>query len=324
MKDYYKILGVNKKSTKDDIKGAYRKLSKKYHPDINPQGSDKFKEIAEAYEVLSDDNKRRQYDNPNPFGGGNARGGFNPFEDFVNNFNRNTQQRRRGPDKKIKLEITPIESYFGVNKPITYQVNYGCNSCGSSGGKKTQCQHCQGTGNIRTRVGTGFFTQVIDSPCIKCNGTGDIMIDACFNCGGTGLKQKMEQIGVDIPKNVKNGDFLRVQGKGDFSPRNGVGDLIIQIQVISKDGFERMNNDLVYTKKITPYDMIFNSEITLPHPDGELKLNIPINSETIKPLRLKGKGYKVNGSSGDFYVRLNIINEPVSDDMKRKILENLK
>jgi len=127
MKDYYKILGVNKKSTKDDIKGAYRKLSKKYHPDINPQGSDKFKEIAEAYEVLSDDNKRRQYDNPNPFGGGNARGGFNPFEDFVNNFNRNTQQRRRGPDKKIKLEITPIESYFGVNKPITYQVNYGCN-----------------------------------------------------------------------------------------------------------------------------------------------------------------------------------------------------
>ena len=191
MKDYYKILGVDKKSTKDEIKKAYRSLSKKYHPDVNPDGDEKFKEIAEAYEVLSDDTKRHQYDNPNPFGNMNMGGGFNPFEDFINNFNRgNQQQMRRGPDKKIKIQLSPIESYFGINKPITYQTNHSCQSCAGSGGKKTQCEDCKGTGNIRRKVGTGFFTQVIDTPCIKCNGTGDIMIDACFNCGGTGVKQK--------------------------------------------------------------------------------------------------------------------------------------
>jgi molecular chaperone DnaJ len=322
MKDYYKILGVDKKSTKDEIKKSYRKLSKKYHPDVNPDGSERFKEIVEAYEVLSDDKKRQQYDNPNPFG--NMGGGFNPFEDFIHNFNRGNQQRRKGPDKKIKVRLTPIESYFGINKPITYQTTNGCHSCGGSGGKKNQCQDCQGTGNIRRKVGTGFFTQVIDTPCVKCNGTGDIVLDACFNCGGTGVKQKMEQIGVDIPKNINNGDFLRVQGKGEFSPRNGVGDLIIQIEVIPQDGFEKIKNDLVYTKKVTMFDLIMGNEITLPHPDGDLKIKLPPNTESIKPLRLRGKGYKINNGSGDLYLKLNIVNEPLTEDMKTQLTNMLK
>ena len=323
MKDYYKILGVNKKSTKDEIKKAYRSLSKKFHPDVNPEGGEKFKEIAEAYEVLSDDKKRQQYDNPNPFG--NMGGGFNPFEDFINNFNRGgRQQKRKGPDRKVKIQISPIESYFGINKPITYQTNNTCNSCAGSGGKKNVCQDCQGSGNIRRKVGTGFFTQVIDTPCMKCNGTGDIMIDACFNCGGSGVKQKIEQIGVDIPKNINNGDFLRVQGKGDFSPKSGFGDLIIQIEVPPKDGFEKINNDLVYTKKVTMFDLIMGNEITLPHPDGDLKINLPPNTESVKPLRLRGKGYKVNGGSGDFYLKLNIVNEPLTDERKSEVIEFLK
>jgi molecular chaperone DnaJ len=323
MKDYYKILGVDKKSTKDEIKKSYRNLSKKFHPDVNPDGTEKFKEIAEAYDVLSDDNKRKQYDNPNPFG--NMRGGFNPFEDFINNFNNGgRQQKRRGPDKKVKIQLNPIESYFGINKPITYQTNNSCQSCEGSGGKKNVCQECQGSGNIRRKVGTGFFTQVIDTPCMKCNGTGDIVIDACFNCGGSGIKQKIEQIGVDIPKNINNGDFLRVQGKGDFSSKNGYGDLIIQIEVLPQDGFEKINNDLIYTKKVSMYDLVIGKEIILPHPDGDLIIKLPYNTESVKPLRLKGKGYKTNNGNGDFYFKLNVVNEPLTEEIKNELIEFLK
>ena len=318
MKDYYKILGVDKKSTKDEIKKSYRELSKKYHPDVNPEGSEKFKEIAEAYDVLSDDNKRQQYDNPNPFGNGG-----NPFEDLFRGFN---QQRRRpkARDKVIKVQVTPLESYFGINKPITFQTKTTCNSCVGTGGKKNVCQTCNGSGNIRQKVGSAFFSQIIDTPCVKCNGTGHIMIDPCFNCGGSGVKQKVDSIGVDIPKNINNGDHLRVRGKGDYTPNIGFGDLILQIEVVNNDGFEKINNDLVYTKKVTLSDLILNKSISLPHPDGELNFKLPPNTEMIKPLRMKGKGYKGNGFVGDFYIKINVINQEIDDDVKQEIIESLK
>jgi molecular chaperone DnaJ len=322
MKDYYKILGVDKKSTKDDIKKSYRKLSKQYHPDVNPDGGEKFKEIAEAYEILSDDNKRKQYDNPNPFT--NMGGGFNPFEDFIHNFNRGQNRRPKAPDKKIKVIITPVESFMGIKKPITYQVNNSCGSCAGTGGKKEMCQNCEGTGNIRKKMGTGFFTQIVDSPCNQCNGTGDIILDACFQCGGTGRKEKIEQITVDIPKNISNGDFLRVAGKGEFNNRYGVGDLIIQIEVPNLDGYEKINNDLVYTKKIQLTDLLLNKELKIPHPNGDLILKLPLNTESIKPLRLKGKGYDLGNVKGDFYVKMNIVNNPINDEIKKEIEELLK
>ena len=318
MKDYYKILGVGKKSTKDDIKKAYRSLSKKYHPDVNPEGGERFKEIAEAYDVLSDDKKRSQYDNPNPFGNGG-----NPFEDFFNRANQK-RQRPKPKDKVIKIKVTPLESYFGINKPVTFQNNTTCNSCAGGGGKKNLCQTCQGTGNIRQKIGSSFFTQIIDTPCIQCNGTGYMMIDPCFNCGGSGTKQKIEQIGVDIPKNINNGDHLRVRGKGDYTPNLGVGDLILQIEVTNDDGFEKINNDLVYTKKVSISDLILKKPINLPHPDGQLTFNLPPNTEMIKPLRMKGKGYKGNGFVGDFYIKINVINQEIDDDVKQEIIESLK
>lgn len=318
MKDYYKILGVDKKSTKDEIKRAYRSLSKKFHPDVNPEGGEKFKQIAEAYDVLSDDKKRQQYDNPNPFGNEG-----NPFEDLFNGFN---QQRRkpRVKNKVIKIQVTPLESYFGINKPITFQNNTTCNSCVGSGGKKNLCQTCKGSGNIRQKIGSSFFTQVIDTPCVKCNGTGHIMIDPCFNCGGVGVKQNIEQIGVDIPKNINNGDHLRIKGKGDYTPNIGYGDLILQVEVINEDGFEKINNDLVYTKKVTLSDLLLNKPILLPHPDGDLNLTIPSNTELIKPLRLRGKGYKGQNYVGDFYIKINVVNTTIDDETKKEILDILK
>ena len=318
MKDYYKILGVDKKSTKDEIKKAYRSLSKKFHPDVNPEGGERFKQIAEAYDVLSDDKKRQQYDNPNPFGN---RG--NPFEDIFNGFN----QQRRKPEAKnkvIKIQVTPLESYFGVNKPVTFQNNTTCNTCAGSGGKKNLCQTCKGSGNIRQKIGSSFFTQVIDTPCVKCNGTGHIMIDPCFNCGGIGVKQNIEQIGVDIPKNINNGDHLRIKGKGDYTPNIGYGDLILQVEVINEDGFEKNNNDLIYTKKVTLSDLLLNKPILLPHPDGDLNLRIPLNTELIKPLRLRGKGYRGQNYVGDFYIKINVVNTTIDDETKKEILDILK
>lgn len=321
MKDYYKILGVDKKSTKDQIKKAYRSLSKKYHPDVNPDGAEKFKEIAEAYETLSDEKKREQYDNPNPFGNGN----FNPFESFMGGFgNRQQRRQRKGPDKKLKLNITPYESFHGVNKPITYQTNTQCSTCDGKGGDRTVCNVCNGVGNVRRKMGTGFFTQVIDVPCSQCNGMGYNIQNACFNCGGSGLKQKIEQINIDIPKNINNGDFLKIAGKGEYSPQYGYGDLILHIEVTPSDGFEKINNDLVYTKKLSLFDLIIEKEITIPHPNGDLKINIPKGLELIKPLRLKGKGYITQNGNGDYYIKINVVTNEMTEDMKKEIVEKFK
>ena len=256
-------------------------MSKKYHPDVNPDGDEKFKEISEAYDVLSDDNKKSQYDNPNPFNGRGGNG-FNPFSEFMGQFRSQQQRRRKGPDKKINMVITPIDSFKGVSKDITY------------------------------------------TPCHECQGNGQIMIDPCFECGGLGIKQKIENISVDIPVNINNGEFLRVRGKGDFSPDNGFGDLILQIEVRNTDGFEKINNDLIYNKSIGIYDLIMDNEIKLPHPDGELTIRVPKNTQTGNPLRLKSKGYKTNKGVGDFYVRISVLNEEIDDENKKNIIDKLK
>jgi len=318
MKDYYKILGVDKKSTKDEIKKSYRKLSKKYHPDVNPDGGEKFKEIAEAYDILSDDNKRQQYDNPNPFG----RGGFNPFEDFVKGFNQ--RRKPKAKDKVVKIQITPIESYFGVKKEITYQSNITCKVCDGNGGDRKVCKTCGGNGSIRKKVGSAFFSQIIDTPCNTCNGSGSIIINPCYNCGGTGSKKHIEQINSEIPKNTNNGDYLRIRGKGDYTPNVGKGDLILQVEVINHDGYEKINNDLVYTKSVTIKDLILNKPIKLPHPSGNLSFVLPPDTEMIKPLRLKGKGYQTKEGSGDFYIKLNVINKEITNEEKEEIIKTLK
>jgi len=129
---------------------------------------------------------------------------------------------------------------------------------------------------------------------------------------------------VDIPKNINNGDHLRIKGKGDYTPNIGYGDLILQVEVINEDGFEKINNDLIYTKKVTLSDLLLNKPILLPHPDGDLNLRIPLNTELIKPLRLRGKGYKSQNYVGDFYIKINVINADIDDNTKKEILDILK
>ena len=298
MKDYYKILEVEEKASEDEIKKSFRNLSKKYHPDLNPDGAEKFKEINEAYEVLGDKNKRGDYDNRknNPYHG-------SPFENiFSQMFGGRPQQpkRKQAPDKLVKLSVTPIESYRGEDKIFTYFRDNHCTTCNGTGGETTVCGTCEGTGAIIKTFGTGFMVQQIRTACPYCQGRGYVIVNRCFDCGGTGTKGTSKEVSIKLPVGVDNGQFLKLSEMGDF--RNGdYGDLVIQIEMIPTDGFEKINSDLVYNLFLD-LDGLTKDKYKIPHPDGELQIPAPKSFDTSKPLRLRGKGY----SGGDMYIKLNV------------------
>lgn len=311
MNDYYKILGIDKKSTKEEIKKAYRNLSKKYHPDINPEGEEKFKEINEAYETLIDDNKRNNYDNPNHF---SSNFNFtNPFESFSKNFNK------RERIKNINVNINPIDSYMGVKKDITYSINFNCQNCEGKGGKTKKCDTCNGDGYIIQKIGTGFFNKVIKKPCHICAGKGYQLIEICFECGGVGKKSKYQTLSINLPKGCGNGDSFRVKGKGDYGDVDGFGDLILIINVVNENGYEKNGNDLIYELNLTAMDYLIQDDILIPHPDGDMKIKIPVENNSGKKLRIKNKGYGINHSRGDFYVKLNVIKNKITESDLIKI-----
>lgn len=302
MKNYYEILEVEENATEEQIKKSYRSLSKKYHPDLNPNGGEKFKEIAEAYEILGDPEKRRKYD----FNKNNPNQGGMSFEDiFSNMFGGNNpfgQQMRRknAPDKIVKVQITPIESFLGLEKNLIYVREKKCNTCSGSGGEQQSCSTCKGAGfQVRT-YGTGFLQQHMRTACTSCGGRGYTLVHKCYHCNGRGTKQETQELNVKLPIGIDSGQYLKMVDMGDWV--NGdYGDLVIQIEVLNRDGFEKINNDLVYNLYLN-LDDLKNESYIIPHPHGDLNVKAPILFDTSKPLRIKGKGY--NG--GDMYVKLNV------------------
>ena len=301
MKDYYKILEVEEKATDDDIKKSYRALSKKYHPDVNPDGDEKFKEIAEAYDVLSNPDKKANYDNSksNPFQG-------TPYADMFSQMfgkgnNQFRQQRRKNaPDKVIKVQVSPVESYLGLNKELHYVKNNHCQICNGSGGEQQMCGTCKGQGFEIKTFGTGFMVQQIRSACNTCGGKGYTLVHKCYGCGGQGVKSTANNIKITLPRGIDSGQFLKVENAGDF--RNGeYGDLVIQVELVNKDGYEKMNNDLIYNLYLN-LEETQQEKYVIPHPDGNLSMDAPRVFDSSRPLRLRGKGY--NG--GDMYVKLNV------------------
>lgn len=303
MKNYYEILGLSKDATPEDIKKQFRSLSKIHHPD---KGGDdnKFKEIAEAYEVLSDPNKRKQYDNggtqKNPFQGTN-------FEEMFNNMfnagNFGQQRRKPVPDKIVEVQVTVLESYKGSNKTINYAKRNPCDLCDGSGGDKVTCSDCQGHGFITRTAGTGFFSQIVRTTCNKCEGRGFTFSRVCTKCSGSATNIAMDSVSVSIPKGVDDGMFLRLSGKGDYVMGN-IGDLVLKIRLISDNNFEKIGNDLIYNHY---FDLksIMEDSFEINHPDGKISVKVPTEFDSSKSLRIKGKGFQ-GQSQGDMYVKLNV------------------
>lgn len=297
MKDYYKILGVQENASDDDIKKAYRRLSKEYHPDVNPEGAERFKEIAEAYENIGTAEKRQALKNrgQNPFAG-------TDFEQMFSNMFGGSQRPRRPmvPDKIVTVTISPIQSYLGEQVNINYFRNVMCNTCSGGGGNRKICDSCKGNGFHSMVSGSGFFRQEIRKVCNECNGDGYKLLSRCHVCDARGTKPTAESIKIQLPVGIDEGQFLKLQGLGDY--HDGIyGNLVLQIKMSNVDGYEKIGNDLILNIYLSLEDLK-KDHIIIKHPTSELKVDIPREFDSSKPLRLKGKGF----SGSDMYVKLHV------------------
>lgn len=297
MENFYETLGVKESATQDEIKKAYRKLAVKHHPDKGGS-EDTFKKISEAYDTLGDENKRKQYDNQknNPFG--DMGGGFNPFSDMFNMFNQGF--RRGAPDKILHVNVGVIESFLGKDKEITYSREVMCNTCEGRGGEKTNCPSCQGQGFFDVKVGGSMFSQVVRQTCNNCKGSGQVYTSVCHGCNGKTTKTKMENIKIKLPHGIDESQFLKMQGNGDYS-NGSYGNLVMKINIIPEDNWEKLGNDLIYNKFYN-YDELNSDSIEIPHPSGSISLNLPNEFNTSIPLRVKGKGFH----GGDLFIKQHV------------------
>jgi len=294
MENYYNILGVDENSTTDEIKKKYRKLAMEHHPDKGGN-EETFKKISEAYDVLNDESKRQQYDYQRK---NKNNGGI--FEEFFNSFN-NRQRANVVPDKIIELEVGVLESYNSTEKVFSYLRNDKCQPCNGTGGEKLRCGTCNGSGVIMIKMGNGFFTQVIHQNCNHCKGNGFLYKKVCMSCNGKTTIPKSESIKIKIPHGVSDGQFFRMQGKGDFH-NNIYGNLIIKVKIVNEDGFEKNNSNLIYNLFLNLNDLK-NINVQIPHPDGVISVKLPEIFDTSKPLRVKNKGFK-NDEIGDLIINL--------------------
>ncbi|MDC2968670.1 molecular chaperone DnaJ [Candidatus Pelagibacter sp.] len=342
-RDYYDVLGVNKGASADQIKSAYRKLAVKFHPDKNKgdkAAEEKFKEASEAYHVLSNSERKQNYDN---FGhaafenGGGGRGGFGNF-DFSNHFSdifedffgegfgggrRSRRSNNRGSDLRYDLSITLEEAFSGKKQDIKFSTTDKCDTCSGSGSKPGHnvgaCNMCGGHGQVRSSQ--GFFT--VQQTCPQCSGSGEMITHPCESCGGQGKKQASKRLSVTIPKGVDDGTRIRLSGKGEAGSRGGSnGDLYLFINVHSHELFKRSDENLFFECPISIADAALGTSIEIPTIDGgKAKIKIPAGTQSGKQFRLRAKGmpYMRGGDYGDLYVQVNT-EVPVSLNKEQKEL----
>ena len=336
-RDYYEVLGLQKGASDNDIKKAFRKIARKYHPDKNPGdkvAEEKFKEINEAYAVLSDPEKKEKYDrfghagvDPNSGVGGGAGGfgGFGGFEDIFDMFGgafggfgggsrgRRNNGPRKGSDLQKAVTITFEEAAFGTKKEIRLNKYVKCKTCGGSGAapgtSKKSCPKCGGTGEIRTAQRTPLGTFQSVSPCPDCNGPGEINETPCPDCGGSGKTRDNVTISVNIPAGVDNDSVIPIKGQGEPGVNGGPdGDLYIVINVEPHKIFERRGQDLWLEIPITFDQAALGDDIIVPTLEGKVSYKVPSGTQPDTIFRLKGKGIKsVRGNrKGDLYVKVNL------------------
>ncbi|WP_078413824.1 molecular chaperone DnaJ [Priestia abyssalis] len=342
-RDYYEVLGVSKSATKEEIKKAYRKLSKKYHPDINKEAdaADKFKEIKEAYEVLSDDQKKAHYDqfghtDPNQgfggFGGADFGGGFG-FEDIFSSIfggggrRRDPNAPRQGADLQYTMTLSFEEAVFGKETTIDIPREETCDTCHGSGakpGSKVEtCSHCQGAGQVSVEQNTPFGRIVNRRACHHCNGKGKIVREKCGTCHGAGRINKNKKINVKIPAGVDDGQQLRVSGQGEPGFNGGpAGDLYVVFHVRPHEFFERDGDDIYCEMPLTFAQAALGDEIEVPTLHGKVKLKIPAGTQTGTKFRLKAKGVpNVRGyGQGDQHIIIRIITPTKLSDKQKQLL----
>lgn len=298
MNNFYDTLGVAESSTQDEIKRAYRKLAIEHHPDKGGN-EDKFKKISEAYNTLGDETKKSQYDNQrrNPFGNMGG-GGFNPFEDLFNGA-FHTQRRRTVPDKVIEVQVGAIESFIAGDKVINYSRQHMCNDCSGQGGERETCNVCNGDGFIVQKIGGSMFSQTVRQACNKCKGNGFSYKKTCGTCHGQTTRSETESIKIKLPHGIDDGQFLRLQGKGDY--KDGMyGNLVIRVKATPENNFEKLGDDLIYNAYFD-LDGLRTDNLEIPHPQGNISIKLPTQFDTSKPLRVKSKGYN---NVGDMFVKL--------------------
>jgi len=325
-RDYYEVLNISKDATKDEIKKAYRNMAKKYHPDLNPdddEAEQKLKEINEAYEVLSDSDKKTMYDrfghagvDGQAGGYGQGFGGFGDiFDDIFDAFGGGSRKSgpRRGVDLRYDLYIEFEDAYFGAEKEIKVNKMESCSNCEGSGVKpgssKETCHKCNGAGEVRYAQNTPFGQFVRVGTCDECNGTGEIIKEKCSVCHGTGKESKTKKIKVKIPAGVKTGSIISIKGEGEAGEKGGPsGDLFIYISVNNHKIFERVENDIYCEIPISFPEATLGAEIIVPTLEGKEKYNIPEGTQTGTKFKLKNKGFpNVRGyGSGDLIFKVEV------------------
>ena len=353
-RDYYEVLGVSKTATKDEIKAAYRKLAKKFHPDNKETGDEaKFKEIQEAYDILYDDNKRAAYDqfgfaafeqagaNPgaNPFEGGfGGFGGEDIFSDVLNSFfgggrrsGAKSNAPRRGNDRLVTMNIEFMDAIKGGTYTITLNVDEKCPKCNGTGAKDSSsiksCGNCNGRGYVRYQRRSLFGVIESQEACSVCGGSGKVITDKCPDCSGKGYIRKKKDIDVKVFAGINTGQQIVVNGYGERGINGGPnGDLVVEVNVKPHSVFQREGNDIHLTLPLGFVDAALGTKINIPTCYGEVELVVPAGTQPGQILKLKGQGVKDgrSGRSGDQYVHIKVVVPTSLSKEQRKALEDYR
>ncbi|MGX7145219.1 molecular chaperone DnaJ [Facklamia languida] len=350
-RDYYEVLGVSRDATDAEIKKAYRKLSKKYHPDINQEAGaeDKFKEVSEAYEILSDAQKRAAYDqyghaatDPNfgqgfggGFGGFGGGAGFG-FEDIFDSFfggstaGRRANAPRKGNDLQYRVKLTFEEAIFGKETTIRYQRNEECHTCHGTGAKAgtdpVTCHKCHGSGTINVERNSPFGRVMTQTTCDVCGGTGKEIKEKCETCAGSGIESASHTVKVTVPAGVEDGNQIRLAGQGEAGSNGGpYGDLYVVFKVSPSKEFKRNGSEIYYQLPITFSQAALGDEVQVPTVHGKVKLKVPAGTQTGTTFRLRGKGAPDvhTGHMGDQQVVVTVVTPSKLTDKQKDLFKQL-